>query len=475
MIRPTMLTGGMRRGRWRPVAEAAGSFSDGYDTFGLEGNESFDPNTPALKNGTSITGDMLEKHNAARYYALNASDTSGDWGEVNPDYRLGTSNSATASRQGTNIHCSIMSVFRLTGDLALLDRLVNAWDGLTFYSSWTSDQGLCVGEGDPWTPYGLVRNNSTGDDRYYLDQHRMYTWISELAWALHLNRGKTSPAGVNYGARADYWIGRVVDYIKTWSEDTAACWATNYEGDQWNASRRRAPWGVWPVTFQSAGSPSFSSIPMHRYIGLLGLNHNGSAASEIENPQGAIDAAMEMMVDGMLGVALVSCTRRDSSDPTFVTMRSNWFKSGHANVNEATYQNYTAWMMIQTWLSGAYREQLTRDTMLRQTRAFQDMHRVLAGSISGATSSTHKNLFGADVDKCGLLGVGVGDDITCTRQAQRGTAAMLVFEDWGEGDSLYQHATKVQTDIAGGYSTPNSGMLASAQFLKLALDAVGDI
>jgi len=109
---------------WADLPAPTG-FSDGYDTFGLEGNEFFSTSSPTLKDGTAITGDGLTNYDAAMYWALDTTP-----GGADIEVALSAVESYETAREGQNGLDAITHLFRMTGDLRLLDRLCDAYEGL---------------------------------------------------------------------------------------------------------------------------------------------------------------------------------------------------------------------------------------------------------------------------------------------------------------------------------------------------------
>jgi hypothetical protein len=100
----------------------------------------------------------------------------------------------------------MMTAFRYTGDLRLLDEI---------------DQFMQVARAqlkdynnDGYLNWRWLQdpNNTTwyGDDRHVLDESMTHALIAAVAWLYQNNRDLRSPSGVNYGERADFWI----DYLK---------------------------------------------------------------------------------------------------------------------------------------------------------------------------------------------------------------------------------------------------------------------
>ncbi len=101
-----------------------------------------------------------------------------------------------------------LTVFRLTGDLQLLDRVDEV---MQIARNQLKDTN---GDGIPNWRWLLDSNNSTyyGKDNHVMDELMTHGMIAEVAWAYQQNRTLTSPTGIDYGKRADFWL----HYLKQW-------------------------------------------------------------------------------------------------------------------------------------------------------------------------------------------------------------------------------------------------------------------
>ncbi len=105
-----------------------------------------------------------------------------------------------------------LTVFRLTGDLRLLDEV----DGtLQLARAKLADSN---GDGFPNWRWLHDPQDPTyyGTDRVTMDEIMTHAMIAEAAWAFKTNRAERSPAGVDYGARADFWTRYLGQWETKW-------------------------------------------------------------------------------------------------------------------------------------------------------------------------------------------------------------------------------------------------------------------
>jgi hypothetical protein len=465
----------------------SGTFADGYDLFGLAGNQSFNPASPTLKDGTSITGDMLTYYNGLRHWALNYRGAS----TLSLIDAFDRSTQYSMARHGQQTLYPILNAFRLTGDLALLDRILVALDALkaNFVTSWNASMHTsgAAFQRDKWTtrgwwmgsdaasasPYRKLlhgqdggQDDYTGTDGVLLNATKFMAMMTLCAWALHVNRGKTSPAGRNYATEADYWGGLVFDNTKAWSETapSSPSWATHslYRGDQYSGDSARRPWGSYPVLARNEAHAAADGMVNTRYLGLLGVHAN--SAVPISNAASAVTKASEMWATTVPRAFLATTGTYGSH---IVVPGNRWYRLDPAGeILRTVYTGYVALTMVQEWLSGAHRAVLTIDVMQRFARAFADMH-------NGTAGATYGNITGPNTPPTGYTATGSARSAAET--AEYGWTSMLVFADGAAYTKLRTVALNVQASHGGGFSTPSSGVLLSALFVREALDLVDDL
>ena len=461
-------------------APAAGVFSDGYDTYGLEGNEAFSPASPTLKDGTAIAGDMLTYHSAYTYWRDNQQSASLEWNLASSSV-LGSTNAYDAARRGQPIQTAIMQSFRMTGDLRDLDALCAGFDALqaNLTTAWSDFvlgglvASLCDGASGPNYPYSpyLKLNQSydaNGNDLDRLNQMKLWQLVAEFTWALHLNQDKTSPGGVNYGTRLTYWKARLLDFVKTWSETSNECWAVNnYKGvdagstsgiSNVTAYRERQTWGLYPFAMRNESHAGLNSLLLHHYLGLLGQH----ASLGIANPADATIAADEMAAAARTN-GYRACTNADHGD-SLVFPHNSPFTGGDATPQGSTYMGYQGAALVSMWMVGRWRTEFPTSDMLKLGSAFAWAH-------DGTTGQMYSRV-NRGVEGCGLNADDTGPGATATDNSLKGQAVLPIVFDPG-GSKMASIASALMT-LSGG-STADRAAIPSALFLRKALEAIGDV
>jgi len=107
----------------------------------------------------------------------------------------------------------LLQAFRYTGDLRLLDDVDKIMQA--------ARSQLKDYNGDGFLNWRWLHdpNNAQyyGDDWHVMDETLTHSLVAAVAWAYQNNRDLTSPSGVNYGARADFWKNYLVnDFEAKW-------------------------------------------------------------------------------------------------------------------------------------------------------------------------------------------------------------------------------------------------------------------
>jgi hypothetical protein len=139
---------------------------------------------------------------------------------------------ATAARDdlyhyGRGLHTHVLALltaFRVTGDLALLDEVDRIAEHMRAQLSdpWRDTLDRTDGTRDGYVNWVFRTGDSRehqGKDLHTFDEMRTHGLVAEIAWALHHNRDLASPNGVDYGARADVWTSYLLEHFEPkWRE-----------------------------------------------------------------------------------------------------------------------------------------------------------------------------------------------------------------------------------------------------------------
>jgi hypothetical protein len=487
-----------------PPPSSVGSFGDGFELYGLEGNSSFNAASPTLKNGNNLTGQMLSYYTSLIAWVQ----------KTNATHRLNeawnTFSIQSAGRQAQPILSAVMSAFRVTGDLRLLDyccaglnvlssKLDLAWSGHvpsrfdSRTTEWATAGVVKNGEvmvGNPWSPYlGMNFLYSTtawfyGTDSENGTSAKLWALVAEITWALWLNRNKTSPSGIyNYQTVANLWRTRVENHARTWSETTTAHWRHNYRGVESVHERghnipnlpsstiKRQDWGRWPILLGNDSHTSLDCIAYNHYVGLLARVGFANIPNQVINGQYESDIACQEMVKALfIGNPHPSHDTYEGPWGTAIAMaRDDFFSGADRRTQLCTYTGYMAQRYIQFWLTGVYRasNQLSRVRMLRLARGYAYM-------FNGTTGEMYPNVLRlADGEAYGSFIGMAGSVQTASTNALYGRSSMLVFSD--SDTTLNTISTNTQNNHGGGYASPNYGSLIGAQFLRAVLEHIGDL
>jgi hypothetical protein len=494
-----------------PPPAPSGSFSDEYETIGSEGWAGFDPNNPKLKDGTTISGTSMELYyNSSMSWAFNTGLTHTNIEIAMEGEGRGMYNIA---RSGNLPFTHMIYLFRLTGDLRLLDRLLDGLDAawgspyrtiayMTEYwvNSFESSKirTLCdypEGPNMPWSPYNkwVMRQGSSSSSPPYNDESiyngtdqrfeasLLASMLVEAAWVLHVNRNKTSPGGRNYAVEAEKWAKATVDYWRSWSENSSDCWAAatattgNYRNDGWNEGtlkNRRAPWGVYPTfanVTSSHGPPSETMA--HWYYGLLGTHRNTGAATDIANPGAAMQWAHDW-TSTWYERGFRSCNTEWG--PSIVCSRF-WVNPSSPENSQSLRMTYAALVnrhILRGWLSGGFRDIFTQEVLRKFALGQAAAHYEDDGRC-------YEDMCGANAQhNCGLSTI-VDGSLQTNQGHARGCRSIIgVFENHAVTTRLWDSATYVfslgLSSVAGTYANPSTP-LAVWQFMKRALEAGGEL
>ena len=185
------------------------------------------------------------------------------WAEID-DYRSERLNDALSddifvyARSLASHVQAVLIVFRMTGDLALLDhvdtigqamrsKLADGWRGTNDGTDGTKDGYL------NWAfrPGTGGTDQHVGKDTRQIDDIGAHANVAAIAYALEANRDLSSPTGRDYAAHADFWKDYLVNHFEA----------------KWR-SRRSEPTG-FPIMTNPSTITYLKWIRWHYYMGLL--------------------------------------------------------------------------------------------------------------------------------------------------------------------------------------------------------------
>ncbi|MEX2541123.1 MAG: hypothetical protein WD314_04915 [Trueperaceae bacterium] len=181
----------------------------------LQGDPDFDPDSlaPDVRRWYDELWASLELPEQRRYIArLAASDNLYEYSRLVHTYVV-----------------SLLTGLRATGDLRLLDeadqiselmraQLADSWRGTGNRES-NRDGYL------NWVWRNDTSEEHLGKDLHQTDEMGTHSLVAELAWAYASNKDHPSPAGVDYGERADFWLDYLQNHFEAkWRERNQVRW-----------------------------------------------------------------------------------------------------------------------------------------------------------------------------------------------------------------------------------------------------------
>ena len=151
---------------------------------------------------------------------------------------------------------SLLTAFRMTGDLALLDVIDSITERMReeLRDGWRDTLDGTNGTTDGYLNWVYRYGNSTlyqGKDTHQLNEMKTHALIATVAYVLELNRDLRSPSGRDYGAHADFWLDYLVNHFEAkWRE------------------RRGVPEG-FPIMTRPHTHTYYSWLKWHYYMGKL--------------------------------------------------------------------------------------------------------------------------------------------------------------------------------------------------------------
>lgn len=179
------------------------------NAFALRGDPLFD--------AASLTGDA-----AARYETLLTSIRQGS-GDVDPLRLASRDDIYTYGRTLQTYVQAVLSAFRRTGDLTLLDHVdeIGAVMRAQLRDRWRDTlDGTSTRDGYlNWVQRYVKSSTFHGKDVHKLDDMKSHGMVAMIAYTLHANRDLVSPGGRDYGASADFWRHYLVEHFEAkWRE-----------------------------------------------------------------------------------------------------------------------------------------------------------------------------------------------------------------------------------------------------------------
>jgi hypothetical protein len=119
---------------------------------------------------------------------------------------------------------SILAVFRLTGDLVLLDHVDVIAERMRaeLRDGWRDTNDGSDGERDGYLNWVWRHSDTsahTGKDTHEMDEIKAHALVALIAYALDQNRDLPSPTGRDYAAHADFWRDYLVHHFEAkWRE-----------------------------------------------------------------------------------------------------------------------------------------------------------------------------------------------------------------------------------------------------------------
>ena len=116
---------------------------------------------------------------------------------------------------------ALLTAFRVTGDLRLLDEV----DKVAQLMRGQLSNGWCEGEDKDDYLNWRYRYDDKNNTRFFckdtieLEETLTHGHVAMVAYALHVNRDLRSPSGADYGAHADFWLGYLRNHFEAkWRE-----------------------------------------------------------------------------------------------------------------------------------------------------------------------------------------------------------------------------------------------------------------
>lgn len=152
---------------------------------------------------------------------------------------------------------ALLTAFRITGDLALLDEVDRLAQRMRskLKDSWAGPAARDEGSVDGYLNWVWDRDTSAqhlGRDIHEIDEMRTHSMVAQFAYAFKANDEVKSPNGVDYAERAAFWTSYLVDHFEAkWRE------------------RNKVPWPEFPFIVRPHMHETTEFIRYHYYMALL--------------------------------------------------------------------------------------------------------------------------------------------------------------------------------------------------------------
>lgn len=313
-------------------------------------NDAWDPDNPTARNGTPITGTAKSVLDGVRWLVANhnaqrVTGQSGGSSTVN-----GTADSDNLyhyARVSGPWITELGIALQLTGYARFLDEAVRIGDRMAAVMAVGyrgHDTNVITWSAHPYAMWVDRYADQIGTDLSILNSGRTWLEIARLAHMLDMNRGKTSPAGYNYSSKADFWIGKLEEYVAVWQGPAA--WQANYRGNWHNfyrpgSSQYRAPAGYWPILSRHHTHTHVGISAMHVYLGRLKSEWSGAEA-----------VGLHGITELLINRNLVRYTNPYGTAATFARSLQNTGHSGNNYHEPNTYFGYIVKDLVSLWLDG---------------------------------------------------------------------------------------------------------------------------
>lgn len=332
--------------------------------------------------------------------------------EYNPDKWARSDNLYTYARQLHTYLQTLLTAFRVTGDLKLLDeidRLVEIMRG-ELADSWRNTQDG-TSQKDGYLNWVWRGNSKTyyGKDTNKLDEMKTHAIIASVAYALESNRDLKSPGGRAYGAHADFWA----DYL-----------VNDFEA-KWRQRERKS--SGFPIMIRPDNHTYYSWMKWHYYMGLL--TGKSGYTSEASRMAGKIWQDIE--------------TVSTSGGTAYVWPRGTQSEGGGQNILEpTTYSRYVYADVVEFYFEG-FDRWASAETLQRYSRS-------VANFVIDENRASGKDWFARDIGG-GTSRGGIPSDSSWSRmdvyKYEVSSFAMIMY--WDSSNRIDNITTKVMKSLGG--------------------------